>query len=262
MLACGRGGGTGSFGTSAGECARAMLAPCSSGPSRQQHATSLFETPWAPVLDRCPKLGPAARARIEQFMVNAAAEPRAICGIDEIECAGRLTYRLRFHVEDRLRADVAGGIHDGESEFGGFHATSPDALASILKDRKIRRIGFAGVFCLLVVDPKGVSDLLPCLGKCLLGKRDFCGAVCEVFAVGRFIRSKNGGLDEDNAVVNSDRISHMKTSSDDRWCVPEHRLQLTGLWICDDSFSVSLSKPGLRSAPLFSCRGGWTPPII
>ena len=48
---------------------------------------------------------------------------------------------------------------------------------------------------------------------------------------------QSGGVEVDAEVVKQGYIAHMRTSGENRWCVPENIVNLEAVWICNSSFS-------------------------
>ena len=73
--------------------------------------------------------------------------------------------------------------------------------------------------------------LQTCGNKGLGGKKDLCGAVWEIAATAEFKKLTSGGTAADGKTCAQGYISHMVTSSENRWCIPEQLIQLKALWV-------------------------------
>ncbi|MFM7984512.1 MAG: hypothetical protein ACKPKO_34820 [Candidatus Fonsibacter sp.] len=100
-------------------------------------------------------------------------------------------------------------------------------------------ISFDGIYCMLVQQPKS-SGCLPDAQELVFdGKRDTSSVVFEINCMGSKIALKSGGVWADAEVVKQGYIAHMRTSSENRWCVPQHMVNLEAVWICHSSFATS-----------------------
>ena len=121
--------------------------------------------------------------------------------------------------------------------FKGYHATTCAGAMGIIKDRRIKKMAFAGIYCMLVQQPKSPGCLHDAQKLVFDGKRDCSNVVFEISCKGSSMSLKSGGIPADAEVVEQGYIAHMKTSSENRWCVPEHIVNLEAVWICHSSFA-------------------------
>jgi hypothetical protein len=112
----------------------------------------------------------------------------------------------------------------------GLHATTNAGIIGILMEKRVKRMSFAGVYCMMVQNAVNVEDLKPCAAKVMGGKRDFTGVVCEIKAHGVSEPISRGGIEADEEICRRGHISHMKTRSEDRWLVPEDLVELKAFW--------------------------------
>ena len=92
---------------------------------------------------------------------------------------------------------------------------------------------------MLVQQPKSPGCLHDAQELVFEGKSDFSNVVFEISCMGSKTALKSGGVPADAEVVNQGYISHMKTSGENRWCVPEHMVNLEAVWICHTSFATA-----------------------
>ena len=48
--------------------------------------------------------------------------------------------------------------------------------------------------------------------------------------MGSSVPLKSGGVDADAEVVKQGYIAHMRTANENRWCVPEHIVNMDAVW--------------------------------
>ena len=120
--------------------------------------------------------------------------------------------------------------------FEGYHATTCAGAMAIIRARRIRKLSFDGIHCMLVQQPKSLGCLSKIQSQVFEGKRDFAHVVFEIRCKGISIALKCGGVDADAEVVRQGYIAHMRTAKENRWCVPESIVNIDAVWICTTSF--------------------------
>ncbi len=105
-----------------------------------------------------------------------------------------------------------------------------------------------GVYAILAQNPRTVDEMLKICGKKILnGKKDESGAVWEVAVLAESKKLTSGGTAADDEACRQGYVAHMVTSSENRWCIPEHLLQLKALWVRDGSLqALSCTNASLR----------------
>ena len=89
---------------------------------------------------------------------------------------------------------------------------------------------------MLALSPRNLDDMISVCGKkALNGKKDHSGVVWEVVVTAEFKRLTRGGTAADNETCAQGYVSHMVTSTENRWCIPEDLLQLKAVWVRDGS---------------------------
>ncbi|MFM7979796.1 MAG: hypothetical protein ACKPKO_10810, partial [Candidatus Fonsibacter sp.] len=61
----------------------------------------------------------------------------------------------------------------------------------------------------------------------------------EMSCMGSNTALKCGGVPADAEVVKQGYIAHVRTSGENRWCVPQHMVNLEAVWICHSSLATS-----------------------
>ena len=97
--------------------------------------------------------------------------------------------------------------------------------AKILSDRSLRHPGAKSTH-----HGRNAADLRH---KRIGWKERPIRVVWEIAATAEFKKLTSGGTAADGKTCAQGYISHMVTSSENRWCIPEHLLQLTALWVSD-----------------------------
>ena len=89
---------------------------------------------------------------------------------------------------------------------------------------------------MLAQNPREVDDMLSAgCHKVLTGPKNESGIVWELAVKTEFRARSNGGVGADNDTCAAGLVSHMKTSSENRWCTPEDLIQLRALWVTNGS---------------------------
>lgn len=115
-------------------------------------------------------------------------------------------------------------------DFQGFHCTTTSGAKGVLETMSITG-SFRGLYCMLSQQPKTFEDVVYVAKKCVGGSRNLCDIMFEVKCHAESVSLKSGGVEADERVCASLRVSHMKTSSEDRWCIPWELLQVKSMWI-------------------------------
>ena len=128
--------------------------------------------------------------------------------------------------------------HDNEQAwtFKGYHATTCSGAMAIIKSRRIRKMSFDGIYCMLVQQPKSNGCMADMQTKVFEGPRDFANVIFEISCQGSSFALKYGGVEADAEVVRQGYIAHMRSKKENRWCVPESIVNLDAVWICTTSF--------------------------
>ena len=144
-------------------------------------------------------------------------------------------YRVMFRAGMQTSAVNASDDPQNLWTFQAAHGTSHEGVIGILKDKQIRAFGFVGVYCLCAQQPKNMTDFLPVLTKVINSSKNTSDVVFEFQAAGESVRLTSGGTQADDEVCAGGKVSHMRTSNEDRWCVPPHLITMRAMHICETS---------------------------
>ena len=118
----------------------------------------------------------------------------------------------------------------------GLHGTTLPGTILIAKERRLRALNFKGVYALLALNPKTIEEMLSAsCHRVLTGSKNQSGIVWELAVKAEFRTHSSGGVDADNDTCAAGLVSHMKTSSENRWCTPGDLIQLRALWVSNGS---------------------------
>ena len=90
---------------------------------------------------------------------------------------------------------------------------------------------------MLCMQPTGFGDLLPVQKTVFEGAKNQSDVVIELNCKGQHKSLGTGGTWADDETVQEGWIAHMKTTGENRWCVPEAIINLTAFWICNSSWA-------------------------
>lgn len=186
---------------------------------------------------RCPSLSAETQANVCKVFKQGNFDPRVFierCDEVSVPKGNEIVKYYRLATIDDLQTKF--DDNPDHWEYQGFHCTSTLSMCRALKDRGPRNINFAGLYCLLVQQPKTLEDMKPLCAKVTDGKRDFARALIEIKTKGESRRLQSGGIEADEEYVKRNIIVHMKTSSEDRWCVPPSLICFKALWLREGSF--------------------------
>ena len=100
---------------------------------------------------------------------------------------------------------------------------------------------FAGVYCVAALNPT-FTDLFEVCKKVVGGKRDHSGVNFELECHGLTERVRGGGIPEEEKYVKQGYITHVRSSEENRWCVPEDRITFKSVWVSEASM-LGMSAP-------------------
>ena len=78
-----------------------------------------------------------------------------------------------------------------------------------------------------------IEHMKELMSKVSGGKLDYAGVVVELSLVSKRQSLKNGGIEADERWCKKGFVAHQKTSSEDRWLVPETQITMEALWFAD-----------------------------
>ena len=118
-------------------------------------------------------------------------------------------------------AQEATAPYDAETDwyFYGLHATDDTGALRILHARRLRKMNFDGVYCMAYTNPKNFQEILDAMEnkKVFGGKRDRSGVLFEIRFHGTHQKIEQGGIPEEKIHLEQGLITHVKTSSEDRY---------------------------------------------
>ncbi len=122
------------------------------------------------------------------------------------------------------------------NEYHGVHLTDTSAFVSVLKDKRLRRMSYSGVYCLLTVNPRNFDELKrEIFHKAVVHPKNTSNVMFELKASGYHSPTQSDGTWGDNAIASEGRIAHYKSGKESRWLVPEDLIFLKAVWLNDDS---------------------------
>jgi len=209
------------------------------GPPRKKfkNASAAPQVDW--VQANLPMLSDETKDNVRLLFRNADFDPSVF--VRRVEQVNMTAYgkgmwlRLMFH-PDRVQSPTRVVPKKDAWLMQGLHSTSASGAVFILRQRRLTRMQFAGVYCVLTVQPKNFEDIKrDVASKVLGGRRDYAGVSFELIAKGKYDSHRSGTTDTDAESVHMGRVSHMKTTTENRWCVPEDLIELHALWLHDGS---------------------------
>ena len=124
---------------------------------------------------------------------------------------------------------------DTDWNFRGMHATDLPGALGILETKELRKMRFSGVYCMASLNPKNFPEFWETCIKVLGRQRDRAGVVFELACHGNLMRLERGGTTAEDEWLQKGFITHLRTSSEDRWCVPQDRITLHAVWVTEAS---------------------------
>ena len=91
---------------------------------------------------------------------------------------------------------------------------------------------------MLCMQPTGFGDLLLVQKLVFEGAKNQSDVVFELNGKGQHKPLAIGGTWADDQTVEEGWIAHMRTTGENRWCVPEAIINLTAFWICNNSWAI------------------------
>jgi len=150
--------------------------------------------------------------------------------VKQVKLPDRILYRATLQNVQRAK------IVDASSEawpLRGAHATTNAGIIGILRDRRVRAMNYAGVYCMMYKNASTIEHLKELFGKVSGGKRDYAGVVVELSSTSKCKRLKSGGIEADELWCKQGFVAHQRTATEDRWLVPENHLTMEALWFAD-----------------------------
>ena len=116
----------------------------------------------------------------------------------------------------------------------GGHGTTDVGLLGILAERRVKAVGYAGVYAFVAADCDdavwGFSTLRSTMEKVAESNKNWCGVIVEVRCRAHSERVY-GGIQAEEAVCRTGIAAHASRSNGGRWLLPEPFLDLVALWV-------------------------------
>ena len=160
---------------------------------------------------------------------------------------------IAFRSADGSAADTNRGRKKKAHHLQGLHGTTLPGAINNAKERRLRALNYEGVYAHLVLNPRDIDEMLNMsCHKTLTGPKNQSGIVWELAVKAEVIKHSSGGTEADNDTCAAGFVSHMRTSSENRWCTPEDLIQLRALWETSQTNegvadSQKARKPSLRT---------------
>ena len=116
----------------------------------------------------------------------------------------------------------------------GGHATKDEGLVGILRDREIKKGGYAGVYGLMTPhghDAQGAAYLRDVMEKVANSPKNWCGVLIELRCRSSFERVNGGGVAAEEEMCRTGVAAHASKSNGGRWLLPVPFLDLIGMWV-------------------------------
>jgi len=174
------------------------------------------------------------RENIVKLFTRSAFSPKK-----HIQDVQKVVFSDKVLVRAALRDVQRASVSDASSEawpLRGAHATTNPGIIGILKDRRLRAMNFAGVYCMMYKNAWTIEHMKELMSKVSGGKRDYAGVVVELSSVSKCARLKSGGIPADEEWCKKGFVAHQrpeKGGGEDRWLVPENQITMEALWFVD-----------------------------
>ena len=116
----------------------------------------------------------------------------------------------------------------------GGRATKDEGLVGILRDREIKKGGYAGVYGLMTPhghDVQGAAYLRDVMEKVANSPKNWCGVLIELRCRSYFERVIGGGVAAEEELCRNGVAAHASKSNGGRWLLPVPFLDLIGMWV-------------------------------
>ena len=113
----------------------------------------------------------------------------------------------------------------------GGHGTTAVGAVSILRERRLRRMKYAGLYCKLAEDGASWEWLKWAMDCAAASPKNRGGVIMELSARGQKKALQSGGVEADTLWCDQGFCVHQGKGRDSRWLTPEPLVDFVGVWI-------------------------------